>query len=241
MIKIFNNPSILLLIGLANSCNAQELNYSMDTKYGVFKYSEIDTNTVKDLILACDKELPEICRELKIDFDHSVTIEVYPDQDSYNNSIIDPDLKNSPAISGDFRIQIISPLSPLEAEKKIGIIKYPDRMQFLIHEYVHILIDKLENPPPLCLDEGLASYFSSREFYSDMATKYVKQINFIPTIEQMITNYHKIPAPDLFSFILIDYFIQTQGREKLADIIRHSDNVNQFNDKWIDYVKNKYY
>ncbi len=228
-------------MGLTNSCNSQELNYSMDTKYGVFKYNVTDTNTVKDLILACEKELPEICKELKIDFDNSVTIEVYPNQESYNNSIIDPDLKKSPAISGNFRIQIISPLSPLEAEKRIGIIKYPDRMQFLIHEYVHILIDKLENAPPLCIDEGIASYFSSREFYSDMASKYVRQINFIPSIEQMITNYHKIPAPDLFSFILIDYLIKAQDKEKLADIIRQSDGISQFNDRWINYVKDKYY
>jgi len=241
MKKIFNDIFILCLIGLTNSCNSQDLNYSLDTKFGEFKYSLTDTNSVKDLLRVCEKEIPEICKELNVDYDSSVTIEIYPNQEKYNNSIINPDLKNSPAISGNNRIQLVSPLSPLEAESKIGAINYPDRMYFLIHEYVHILMGKLENPPPLCIDEGIASYYSSRSFYLDMATRYVKQINYIPSIEQLIANYNKIPAPDLFSFLLIDYIVQNQGKEKLADIIRQSNYIKQFNDKWIEYVKNKYY
>jgi hypothetical protein len=241
MRKLFNHITILFLIGLTYICYSQELNYSLDTKFGEFRYSVIDTNSVKDLLHVCEKEIPKICMELKIDFDNSVIIEIYPSQESYNRSIINSDLKNSPAISGNFRIQLVSPLSPLAAERKLGIINNKDRLYFLIHEYVHILIDKLENPPPLCIDEGIASYCSSKDFYFDMASKYVRQINFIPSVEQMIINYKKIPAPDLFSFLLIDYIVQTLGKEKLADVLRHPNNIKRYNGSWIDYVKNKYY
>lgn len=242
MRKNFNNIILLFLIGIPNnSCNSYEFNYSLETKYGEFKYTVVDTNTVRDLLLVCEKEIPVICKELNIDFDRSVIIEIYPNQESYNNSIINTDLKNSPAISGNNKIQLVSALSPLAAEDKIGSIKYTDRMYFLIHEYVHILIDKLENPPPLFIDEGIASYYSSRVFYLDMAMKYVKQINYIPSVDQLMNKYNKIPAPDLFSFIFIDYIIQTQGKEKLVDILRHPYKIEQLNDNWIDYVKTKYY
>lgn len=232
---------VLFLIGLANSCNSQELNYSLDTQYGEFKYSGKDTNTIKDLIIVCDREIHRICKELNIDFDNSVIIEIYPNQEKYNNLILNPDFINSPAISGNSKIQLVSPLAPLDAEKKIGTVKYSDRMYFLIHEYVHILLDKLEKAPPLCIDEGIASYYSSREFYLNIALKYVKQINYVPSIEQLIDHYDKVPAPDLFSFILIDYIVQNQGMEKLEDIIRHPNTVKQYNSYWIEYVKTKYY
>jgi hypothetical protein len=241
MKRFFNNLIVFILFGIANGCNSQELDYSLASKYGTFKYSVIDTNTVKDFLKVCDKEIPIICNELNIDFENSIIIEIYPNQEKYNYSIINSDLKNSPAISGDDRIQLVSPLSPLEVEKKIRTVKYSDRMNFLIHEYVHILIDRLEYPPPLCIDEGIASFYSSRGFYLDMATRYVKQINYIPSIEELIANYDKLPAPDLFSFLLIDYVVQSQGKEKLGDIIRQSSYIKQFNDKWNEYVKNKYY
>jgi hypothetical protein len=229
------------LIGLTNSCDSQELNYSLVTEYGEFKYSSNDTNTIKDLIVVCEKEIPGICNDLNIDFDNSVIIEIYPNQVKYNNSILNPDFINSPAISGNYKIQLVSPLAPLEAEKKIGTLKYSDKMYFLIHEYVHILLDKLEKAPPLCIDEGIASYYSSYNFYKDKGEKYIRQIGYIPTVEQLIDHYDKVPAPDLFSFILIDYIVQNQGMEKLEDIIRHPNTINQYNDYWIKYVKKKYY
>lgn len=229
------------LIGLTNSCNSQELNYSLVTKYGEFKYSGNDTNTIKDLIFVCEKEIPRICNDLNIDFDNSIIVEIYPNQVKYNNSILNPVFINSPAISGNNKIQLVSPLAPIEAEKKIGAVKYSDRMYFLIHEYVHILLDKLEKAPPLCIDEGIASYYSSREFYLNMALKYIKQINYVPSIEQLIDHYDKVPAPDLFSFVLIDYIVNNLGIEKLENIIRHPNTIKQNNEYWIKYVKKKYY
>jgi hypothetical protein len=238
------NFGILLafsLIGLTNGCKSQELNCSLETKYGKFKFSESDSNTVRDLLVTCDKEIPSISKELNIDIDNSIIIEIYSSQDNYNSSIMNPALKDSPAISGDFKIQMVSPLSPLEAENKVGKIKYHDRMYFLVHEYVHLLIDKLESQPPLCIDEGIACFYSSKDFYLDMASKYVKQINYIPSVEQLVTSYDKVPAPDLFSFLLVGFIVQTKGRETLPDLIRQPDYIMQMDDIWVEFVKKKYY
>jgi len=241
MNRIFNCIPVLFLFGLANSCDSQELNYSRITEFGNFKYTESDTHSVGDFLSTCEKKIPVICKELNIDFDNSVTIEIYPNQDSYNNSILNKEHINSPAISGGLKIQLISPLAPLYVENKIGPVQYADRLSFLVHEYTHILLDRLEVPPPLCIDEGIASYYSSREFYLDMASKYIKQINFIPSTEQLIDNYHKVPAPDLFSFLLIDYMVQRDGKECLQRIIRQPGSIRQMNDDWIEYVEKQYY
>lgn len=232
---------IFLLIGITNSCNSQKLDYSLDTKFGIVKYSVTDTGTVRDFLTTAENVIPSISNELGIDFDNSVVIEIYPDQESYNNSILEPDLKNSPAISGNFRIQLISPLAPLYAENKIGTIKYADRLSFFVHEYTHILLDKFEEPIPLCIDEGVASFYSSKEFYLDMALKYVRQINYIPSIEQLVSHYHEVPAPDLFSFLLIDFSIQKNGKENLPNLIRDPESIKQLNESWIEYIRGKYY
>jgi hypothetical protein len=241
MRKILKNVIIFILFGLTNNCNSQDLNYSLDTKFGKLKYSKSDVGIVNDLIKICDKEIPAISKELNIKFDSSITIEIYSNQDDYNNAIINPDFKNTPAISGNFKIQMVSPLSSLEAENKVGKISYNDKMYFLIHEYVHLLMDKLESPPPLCIDEGVASLYSSRDFYLAAGKKYVKQINYIPTIEQLINNYHGITAPDMFSCLLIDFMVQTRGKEIIAKLIREPDYIKQFNDSWEEYIKTNYY
>lgn len=239
--KTIRNLFILILIGLTTSCNSQNLDNSLDTRFGKLKYSKSDSGIIMDLLTICEKDIPLISKELNIKFDDSITIEIYPNQADYNKAIINPDYKNSPAISGDFKIQMVSPLSSLEAEKKTGKISYQDKMYFLIHEYIHILIDKQESPPPLCLDEGVASFYSSRDLYLAAAKKYVKQINYIPTIEQLINRYHDIPAPDLFSCLFVDFLVLTQGKEILPGMIREPHLIKQFNNQWIEYIKKKYY
>lgn len=211
---------MFFLLVLSSSCISQELSYSLETRYGIFKCHLSDTGIIGDLLKICDIEISTISKELDIQIDNSITIEIYSNQEDYNYSIMNPLYKNSPAISGNLKIQMVSPLSALFAENKVGPISYHDKLYFLIHEYVHILIDKLENAPPLYLDEGIACFYSSRDIYLAAAEKYVRQINYIPTIEQLTNNYHTLPAPDLFSFLFIDFMVKTQGSSIITKLLR---------------------
>ena len=208
--------TLLAIFLLQTSCNPQNLNYTKETKVGSFRYSKNDINTINDLIKVTEINLPGICDELNIEFEHLVTIEIYPSQEEYNRNIINPDYKNSPAISGNGKIQIVSPLAKI----KIDGIKYDDRLLLLVHEYVHILIDNLDKAPPTFIDEGIACFYSSNDYYRSAAKKYIKQINFIPNIKQLLENYHEMPAPDLFSFLFIDFTVQTKGRKILKELLK---------------------
>ncbi len=217
------------------------LNKSLRTKYGEFRYTETDQNTIKDLLRYCDKEIPFICSQLNIEFDNKVIIEIYPNQEEYNRYIINPSSKNSPAISGKGIIQIISPLAPLAAEKKVGAFSYGEKMYFLIHEYAHVLINKFSETVPISINEGVACYISSYDFYKKMAQKYVRQMNFIPSIDQLITNYYELRAADLFSFLMIDFMVTGKDAVALSDLIRHPELIKSQNEGWINYIKGKYY
>lgn len=237
--KIFRRLILLLFLFLNVSCTSQGLDYSKVTKYGNFRYSENDLNTINDLVRVCDENLPRISSELNLGINNSVIIELYPNQEDYDRNIINSDLKGSPAISGDGKIQIVSPKSKI----KIDSIKYEDRLMFLVHEYIHTLIDELDNTPPIFIDEGIASYYSSFSFYKSSAQKYAKNINFIPTVEQLRDNYYQIPAADLFSFLFIDFIIELNGKRILPEILKHPEMLAKDNldEKWANYIKVNYY
>ncbi len=237
--KIIRRLFLLPFLFLYISCNPQGLDCVKETKYGKFKYCENDLNTISDLIRVCDEKLLTISSELNLQINDPVIIEVYPNQEEYSRNIMNPGLKESPAISGNGIIQIVSPKSKIKTDS----IKYEDRLMFLVHEYIHILIDKLNNTPPIFIDEGIASYYSSFAFYKSSAQKYVKQINFIPTIEQLKNHYYKLPAPDLFSFLFIDFIVELEDKSILREILRHPEMIDkdELNDKWQRFIEVNYY
>lgn len=230
---------LILTLLFQASCSSQILDYDKTTEFGQFKYSKNDLDTIDDLIKVCKDNLPGISTELNLKTDKSIVIEVYPNQEVYNENIINPDFKNSPAISGNGKIQIVSP----HAKIRIDSLKYDERLMLLVHEYIHILIDKLDSPPPTFIDEGIASYYSSNNFYKSSAKKYVKRIGFIPTIEQLQNHYNKLPAPDLFSFLFIDFLVQSKGKSIIGEILRsHEFNSgSDMNETWKKYITDNYY
>ncbi len=237
--KIINVLILLFISLLPCNCSSQTLDYAKETKFGNFRYCKNDVNTINDLINATETNLPGICAELNLKLNNPITVEIYPSQEEYNKNIMNPDLRNSPAVSGSGKIQIVSP----SAKIKIDSMTYEDRLMLLIHEYVHILIDNLEKTPPIFIDEGIASFYSSYGFYKSAAAKYVKQINFIPSIEQLLEDYNEITAPDLFSFIFIDFIVKLKGREILSEILRKSDFLvkEDLNLSWKRFVEQNYY
>jgi hypothetical protein len=228
-----NKHFIVFLLAISISCgtSSQILNLSTISKYGIIKYGEHDVNVIKDLISTCDSYLDKIAADLNLDINEKTVIEIYPDQDSYDKEIMNSAFRGTPAISGNGRIQMVSPLSRI----KIDTICYRNRLLFLIHEYVHIMLDKPDPAPPLFIDEGLACYYSSYSFYKAIADKYIGRIGTIPTTDQLINQYSILVAPDLFSFVFIDFLFQTGRSKLLPAIVRNQYNLGSLNSEWNKY------
>jgi len=227
-----------ILLTLQPGCRSQQLNFTQMSQYGIFHYCEQDTQAVKDLLQCCATVLPGIAGDLNLTAPENISIEIYPTQNDYNRNIMNPALQNSPAISGNGKIQLVSPLAKI----KIDNLTYEERLLLLVHEYVHILIDGLDPEPPLFIDEGIACYYSSYQFYKSAAAQYVKQINFIPTTSQLKDHYHELPAPDLFSFLFIDYLVQQQGKQILPAVLTQPQLLDDIlNTGWLEFVKQHYY
>jgi hypothetical protein len=228
--------TLILIHTFCSGCNSQSLLLSKATRYGTFKYTEQDKTSIDDFIRICDEQLTKISCDLKLEIDRNTIIEIYPNQTVYDSFIINPDLRGSPAISGNGIIQLVSPISKI----KIDTISYPNRLLFIIHEYVHLMLDQLESPPPTYLDEGLACFYGSYDFYHSIIKEHFGEIKLIPSIEQLQKHYNEIPAADIFSFLVVDYLINSYKKGPISSIIRQPHSIISENANWIQYITDKY-
>jgi hypothetical protein len=223
---------LLIILTISISCHAQLLNNSQATPYGIFKFSIQDSEAVNDLIKCCNKSLPLIADILKVRFDPNTIVEIFPDQTEYDRNIINKNLAGSPAISGYGKIQMVSP----NAEIRVVNIPYQSRLMFIVHEYVHLCIDQINPSLPIFLNEGLACYYGSHDFYRVVVEKYIDQLTFKPSIEQLINNYDKIPGVDIYSFLFIDFLIKTEGQQNLLKILKNHSSINSRNSQWLKFL-----
>jgi hypothetical protein len=107
---------------------------------------------------------------------------------------------------------------------------------FIVHEYVHISIDQINPSLPIFLNEGLACYFGSYDFYRGVVEKYLDQLTFKPSIDQLINNYDKIPGVDIYSFLFIDFLIKTEGQQNLRGILKNHSSINSRNSEWLKFL-----
>jgi hypothetical protein len=230
---MINNPlKLLLIFTILLSCQSQLLNNVRTTPQGIFKFSDQDKDCIDDLIQCCNNILPTIAEILKVEFDHETVIEVYPDQTEYDINIININFRGSPAISGYGKIQMVSP----KATIKIDNIPYQDRLLFLIHEYVHTCIDQISPSLPTFLNEGLACYFGSNNFYRAVVDKYKAQLTSKPTVDQLINSYDVIPGADVYSFLFIDFLIKTAGQQNLSATLKNHSSIRTKDSEWIKFL-----
>jgi hypothetical protein len=229
---INNTLKILIVLTISISCQAQILDDTKSTSVGVFRFSSQNKGVVDDLVKCCEQNLPKIAEVLNVKFNPKTIIEVYPDQKEYDNNIINKALTGSPAISGYGKIQMVSPSAPI----KIPNIPYPDRLMFIVHEFVHTSIDQISPSMPTFLNEGLASYFGSNNFYRAVIEKYQDQLTLQPTIDLLINNYSKIPGVDVYSFLFIDFLVKTEGEQELLRTLKNHSSINSKNNDWIKYL-----
>jgi hypothetical protein len=229
---INNLLKLLLILTIPLSCQGQLLNNTRTTTQGIFKFSDQDKESVDDLIQCCGNNLPVIADILKVKFDLKTIIEVYPNQTEYDNKIINKILVGSPAISGYGKIQMVSP----KATIKIDNIPYHDRLLFLIHEYVHTCIDQISPSLPTFLNEGLACYFGSNNFYRAVVDKCQFQLTSKPTVDQLINSYDNIPGIDVYSFLFIDFLIKTDGQQNLLATLKNHSSIRTKDSDWIKFL-----
>jgi hypothetical protein len=204
---------------------------------------ESDRQAAEDVARALPAHQSRISRVLEHDYQHLVTVELFPDQDSFDRYGMNPQMQGYYAYSGGQRIQMVSPRNPIP-QMDIG---YEDRVLIAVHEFAHLVNNAINSDLPLWLDEGVAIYAGPHDLYA-----YVCQHNFpfahLPTLTEMEASYSSVPAADLFAYALVDFIATEYGQAKLNRLLRAPDSFEEllgltrweFQQHWRQYMNQHY-
>lgn len=244
MKTIFKICVIGVIVANAVSCQPVD-QLKHQHRSGLFTYYSIDrdSSTVREISSLMDSAYTVICSNLDLIYKHPVVVEVFPSQKSYDENIMNPQMRGTPAVSGNYKIQLVSPRSPIAIQG----IPYIERLWFAVHEFAHLAIDQIPGDIPEWIDEGIACFEGSYKVYSYICLHYYPK-GELPTLESLTTSYHKIPAADIYSFSLVEFLINRFGRNMFNYYIRHSQNpeivfntsTREIYKGWNDYVATHY-
>jgi hypothetical protein len=204
---------------------------------------EGDMQAIRDVAEALNLSAPQIRRDLDLDYQEKVTVELFPDQDSLDEFGMNPRMQGYYAYSGESRIQMVSPRNPMPRFDT----GYSSRVMIAVHEFVHIVNTAINPDMPSWMNEGVAIYIGPHDIYS-----YVCEGHFpfeqIPSFADMQQKYESVPAGDLFAFALVDYIVSEYDLQTLNQLIRapiaFEDllGVTQidFEERWHEYMDQSY-
>ena len=205
--------------------------------------TETDMQTAQDILVAVQAGSAHICAELQTSCEFPIKIEVYPNQASFDEHILNREMRGYFAISGGGQmIQMVSPANPAPHN-----IKYEDGVQVAVHEFIHLALDEVNPELPLWLDEGMAVYLGPHAPYT-MVCQYAFPFEMTPSFRQLEHDYRGIPVPDLFAYTAVDFIVDEYGMEKLNTLLRRPKELEKvleastpdFEEDWQRFLRTRY-
>ena len=178
-----------------------------------------DIQAAHDVANELAAQLPRLRNDLKYDYRHPVSVEIYPDQATYDAHLMDPSVRGSPACSGHRTIQMVSPRYPM----RIASIPYSGRLGMAVHELAHLFLNEINGEMPIWLQEGVASFEGGADGYHAICRipEVARILRNPPSLSALKSSYGSVPAGDVISFTFIDFVVTTKGIEALNLLIRN--------------------
>jgi hypothetical protein len=180
-----------------------------------------DRAAAEDVASAIQKYQDNICSQLQVDCQFTVSVEIFPDQAKFDKNVMNPQMRGYYAISGERKIQMVSPnIAPTQLR-----IPYDERVLISVHEYTHLALNETNLDLPDWLAEGAAVYLGPHRLY-DEACQRSFPLDRVPRLQTLIEAYPSIPAADLFAYTLVRYIAETDGMETLNRLIRSPSDIS---------------
>jgi hypothetical protein len=219
------------------------LNIVLESKSIAIWATEADRQTARDIFSAIEANAEQICTTLQTECQFPLLIEIHPDQASFDEYVINPEMRGYFAISGPpHTIQMVSPANPAP-----HTISYEDAVLVAVHEFTHLALDEVNAGMPTWLDEGTAIYVGPHQLYTN-ACQNAFPFQLTPSFQDLVQNYDKIQAPDLFAYTVVDFIVSQYGMDKLNQLLRTPEKLQTilgvseetFEDNWLDFIRSRY-
>ncbi|MNI76823.1 hypothetical protein D3C73_1330760 [compost metagenome] len=148
----------------------------------------------------------------------------------------------------DGEIIIASPMNPPPGSDFDNVLKTA------VHEFVHIIVNKINKDIPRWLNEGIAC-FEAKDNNDDWIKETVQKgliNNKVPTFKDLDTGDDFSTFFDRdgyqYSYTIIESIVEEFGYDKLRSLIKYPNefkrifiiNEKQLQDKWINFIKKNY-
>lgn len=227
-----------------------KLNLIKETQNFVIYYTETDKTCIDKVSDVLENSYNRITLNLNQQLQEKLTLEIHPDLNQLHIALGFPDapewIRGGLGAAG--KIVIASPLNPPPGSK------FDNVLNTAIHEFVHIIVNKINDATPRWLNEGIASY-EAKDNDENWIIKTIKNgllNNMLPTFKDLDTgeDFETFFKRDgyQYSYTIVESIIENFGYDKLYSLIKSPNNFvdilgmteQQFQDNWIKYIKKNY-
>jgi hypothetical protein len=220
-----------------------------ETQHFIIYYTEIDKTCIDKVSDILENSYNRITTNLSQQLQEKLTVEIHSDLNQLHAAL---GLSNAPAwIRGGLRmgkIIIASPLNPPPGSK------FDNVLNTAVHEFVHIIVNKINDDIPRWLNEGIASY-EAKDNDENWIKKTLKNgllSNMLPSFKDLDTgeDFETFFKRDgyQYSYTIVESIINLFGYDKLHNLIKSPNSFvevfgltkDELQDKWIDYIKMNY-
>jgi hypothetical protein len=228
----------------ATSNKTHGLSLEVDTGTLSIWTTESDRLTAQDVARAIESTAGGICSSLQTPCQFSTVVEIYPDQASFDQHVMNRHMRGYFAVSGQpYKIQLVSPANPQPHQ-----ISYRDGVQVAVHEFVHLALDEINPSLPAWLDEGTAVYFGPHDLYVSVCQS-AFPIELSPSFQQLTESYEDVTAPDLFAYAAVEFIVHEYGVDQLNQLLRSPEELEgilgvspaEFEARWRSFMKDQYH
>lgn len=232
----------ILLFGCVEKSDTIKLRH--ESKHFRYISTKTDKEILSDLEENLESNYDRIANDLNVTLDKKINVTIYPNINEFHKATGYIDAEDwLVGFARDGEIFMVSPLNPG------SIHNYESLMKVIVHEYTHILVEKINKNTDIYLNEGIAVVEANQ---IDINTKvYLKEtaaLNKLPKLDEMKNNYSELEQPYLISGGFVDFIIENNGYAKVIDLIKNPDNIEKIIGlskeeiilKWREYILSNY-
>lgn len=232
-------------------CDKKEytLNLKKETQHFILYYTEFDNLCINRILEVLENSYDKITNNLNQELEEKLIIEIHPDFNQLHIALGFPDAPDW--IRGGLgvgKIVIASPLNPPPGSDFNNVVNTA------VHEFVHIVVNKINRNTPRWLNEGIACFEAK-----DNSEKWIRETVKNGLINGEVPKFKELDTGEDFetffklngyqySYTIIESIIEEFGYKKLCELIKAPNNfVEIFNlsedelqEKWIGYIKRAY-
>lgn len=229
--------------------NNEKQNYMVESENFIITFNSNERSCINEVIGLLESRYKIITKKLNQEISGKTCVKICSNSNELQSAL---GLEDAPewirgGVQKDTTV-IASPINPPKGSDFYNVLNT------VVHEFVHVIINEINNDTPRWLNEGVASYEGK-----DNSEKWIKKTirksleeNTLPKLKDLDTgsDFAKFFEIDgyQFSYTIIEFIVNKFGYEKLHDFLEKpydfegifNMSESEFESNWGEFLKENY-